>query len=314
MIYIRDILTPSSFRPSIHIGRNLLTLYSKASQNDDDDALVNRHSGSFSSVITPSHLDKMADGEYSYARFCQYMKPMEHEVEFHIPDVSRYGPGDKVRSDPVTVGNFRYKLLVFPFGTPPAPNTPRGNEAVAAFVEADPLPTLDPERWCFMGVKYSITLVNQLDYRESIYKSDVWNFSKKEIDRGWHTFSSSKELLDSSKGWINNDRDKSCVFRAQILCRQCESLATGPNEYDSKRETGYIGLKNHGATCYLNCLLQTLFHIGKFRSLVYDADPHEMVPTGDSSKKSSTSNTGKQPNLLKALQNMFYKYTYRPSD
>ena len=42
--------------------------------------------------------------------------------------------------------------------------------------------------------------------------------------------------------------------------------------YDSKKETGFIGLKNHGATCYLNCLLQTLFHIGKFREVVYNIE------------------------------------------
>ena len=35
--------------------------------------------------------------------------------------------------------------------------------------------------------------------------------------------------------------------------------------YDSKKETGFIGFKNQGATCYMNSLLQTLFHIPYFR-------------------------------------------------
>jgi ubiquitin carboxyl-terminal hydrolase 7 len=39
------------------------------------------------------------------------------------------------------------------------------------------------------------------------------------------------------------------------------------NNYDSKKETGYVGLKNQGATCYLNSLLQSLYFTNAFRKV-----------------------------------------------
>jgi len=40
------------------------------------------------------------------------------------------------------------------------------------------------------------------------------------------------------------------------------------NNYDSKKETGYVGLKNQGATCYLNSLLQSLYFTNAFRKVL----------------------------------------------
>lgn len=38
--------------------------------------------------------------------------------------------------------------------------------------------------------------------------------------------------------------------------------------YDSKKETGFVGLKNQGATCYLNSLLQSLYFTNAFRKVL----------------------------------------------
>ena len=51
---------------------------------------------------------------------------------------------------------------------------------------------------------------------------------------------------------------------------QVEALLRAPDDllaYDSRKETGFAGLKNQGATCYMNSLLQTLFNINQFRKV-----------------------------------------------
>lgn len=62
--------------------------------------------------------------------------------------------------------------------------------------------------------------------------------------------------------------------------------------YDSKKSTGMVGLKNQGATCYMNSLLQTLYHCNKLRSAVY------AMPTEDVDAKDS---------LALALQRVFWR-------
>ncbi|KAF9182032.1 hypothetical protein BGZ51_005004 [Haplosporangium sp. Z 767] len=62
--------------------------------------------------------------------------------------------------------------------------------------------------------------------------------------------------------------------------------------YDSKAMTGYVGLKNQGATCYMNSLLQSLFFTNFFRKAVFD------IPTADDEPSKS---------VALALQRVFYQ-------
>ena len=52
--------------------------------------------------------------------------------------------------------------------------------------------------------------------------------------------------------------------------------------YDSKKETGMVGLKNQGATCYLNSLLQSLYFTNAFRKAVYQ------IPTEEEQSKENS--------------------------
>jgi hypothetical protein len=68
------------------------------------------------------------------------------------------------------------------------------------------------------------------------------------------------ELYNHSRGYLVND---TCIVEAEVaVCKVVDYWS-----YDSKKETGYVGLKNQGATCYMNSLLQTLYHIPYFRKV-----------------------------------------------
>lgn len=53
--------------------------------------------------------------------------------------------------------------------------------------------------------------------------------------------------------------------RYTILC----SFNIHPTPYLSRKETGFAGLRNLGATCYMNAFFQVLFHIKRFRAELF---------------------------------------------
>ena len=59
------------------------------------------------------------------------------------------------------------------------------------------------------------------------------------------------------------------------------------------RKQRFVGLKNQGATCYVNCIVQSLFHLPRFRELVdtADADPRRHPVTHALNASSVSSST-----------------------
>lgn len=57
-------------------------------------------------------------------------------------------------------------------------------------------------------------------------------------------------------------------FMKSVVCLYIKTIANF-GSYNSKKETGMVGLKNQGATCYLNSLLQSLYFTNAFRKVYY---------------------------------------------
>lgn len=85
------------------------------------------------------------------------------------------------------------------------------------------------------------------------------HFSPQANDWGFTAFATQQELYQRGAGFLVDDTLQMCVV---VKVDRPEDL-----HYDSKKSTGYVGLKNQGATCYMNSLLQTLYNINYFRQV-----------------------------------------------
>lgn len=85
------------------------------------------------------------------------------------------------------------------------------------------------------------------------------HFHSKENDWGFSHYMSWQDVFEESKGFVKDD----------AITLQVNVTADAPHgvSWDSKKYTGYVGLKNQGATCYMNSLLQTLFFTNQLRKV-----------------------------------------------
>ena len=65
-------------------------------------------------------------------------------------------------------------------------------------------------------------------------------------------------------------------FPSQLYVKICkdfqeyiQKVIESQNSGDVRSETGYVGIKNQGATCYLNSLMQALYHTAFLREAVF---------------------------------------------
>ncbi|XP_015867926.2 ubiquitin C-terminal hydrolase 12 [Ziziphus jujuba] len=180
------------------------------------------------------------------------------------------------------VGGYKWRILIFPKGN--------NVDYLSMYLDVADSSTL-PYGWSRYA-QFSLAVINQIHNKFSIKKDTQHQFNARESDWGFTSFMPLSDLYDPSRGYLVND---TCVVEAEVAVRKVLDYWS----YDSKKETGYVGLKNQGATCYMNSLLQTLYHIPYFRKAVYH------MPTTENDMPSGS--------IPLALQSLFYKLQYNDS-
>ncbi|CAB4447002.1 unnamed protein product [Rhizophagus irregularis] len=185
-------------------------------------------------------------------------------------------------------GNWKWRILLFPFG-----NSNNNQEAVSIYLDfVDPKGA--PAGW-HSCVQFALVLWNPEDPTQYIYHHAHHRFTAEESDWGFTRFYDLRKLLtpceNRTLALIENDSTNITVF-VRVLKDPTGVLWHNFINYDSKKETGYVGLKTQGATGYMNSLLQSLYCTTYFRKAVYQ------IPTEDDEPIKSVS---------LALQRVFYQ-------
>ncbi|KAH6807531.1 ubiquitin-specific protease 12 [Perilla frutescens var. frutescens] len=205
-------------------------------------------------------------------------EPQASRFTWTIENFSRVNM-KKMYSDVFVVGGYKWRVLIFPKGN--------NVDYLSMYLDVADSATL-PYGWSRYA-QFSLAIVNQMHNKLTVKKDTQHQFNQRESDWGFTSFMPLSELYDPNKGYLMND---TCVVEADVAVRKVIDYWA----YDSKKETGYVGLKNQGATCYMNSLLQTLYHIPYFRKAVYH------MPT--------TENDNPTGSIPLALQSLFYKLQY----
>ncbi|XP_026426182.1 ubiquitin carboxyl-terminal hydrolase 12-like isoform X2 [Papaver somniferum] len=249
-------------------------------------------------LMTPPPLDEDDEMLVPHSEFVEGPQPMEVATAEAVSTVENQPVEDpassrftwtienfsrlntkKHYSDVFTVGAYKWRVLIFPKGN--------NVDHLSMYLDVADSANL-PYGWSRYA-QFSLAIVNQIHNKYTVRKDTQHQFTARESDWGFTSFMPLSELYDPGRGYLVND---TCIVEAEVAVRKITDYWT----YDSRKETGYVGLKNQGATCYMNSLLQTLYHIPYFRKAVYH------MPTTENDLPSGS--------IPLALQSLFYKLQY----
>ncbi|XP_077980640.1 ubiquitin carboxyl-terminal hydrolase 7-like [Glandiceps talaboti] len=203
----------------------------------------------------------------------------EATFQFKIPNFSKLK--ETVLGEACMVRNLPWKIMAMPRQSQ---SSERPIRTLGFFLQCNA--ESDSSSWS-CNAQAELRMLNWKEDGEPFVRRIQHLFYSKENDWGFSHFMSWSDILDPDKGYCKDD----------TIILEVHVVADAPHgvSWDSKKHTGFVGLKNQGATCYMNSLLQTLFFTSKLRKAVY------LMPTEkDDSSKS----------VALALQRVFYELQY----
>ncbi|XP_016915800.1 ubiquitin carboxyl-terminal hydrolase 7 isoform X1 [Apis cerana] len=184
-------------------------------------------------------------------------------------------------SPPCYVRNLPWKIMVMPRSSQTQDRAPQ--KSLGFFLQCN---GESESSWSCYAVA-DLRLLSCKEGQEPFSRKIQHLFYSKENDWGFSHFMTWQDVLDPDKGFIKDD---SITLEVHVMADAPHGVS-----WDSKKHTGFVGLKNQGATCYMNSLLQTLYFTNQLRKAVY-----KMPTESDDSSKS----------VALALQRVFHELQF----
>ncbi|CAG2053440.1 unnamed protein product [Timema podura] len=161
---------------------------------------------------------------------------------------------ESVLSPPCFVRNLPWKIMVMPRTSQTQDR--QTQRSLGFFLQCNG--ESESSSWSCYAVA-ELRLLNHKEDGEPFCRKIQHLFYSKENDWGFSHFMSWQDVLEPDKGYIKDD----------TITLEVHVVADAPHgvSWDSKKHTGFVGLKNQGATCYMNSLLQTLYFTNQLRKL-----------------------------------------------
>ncbi|CAO3672198.1 unnamed protein product [Umbelopsis vinacea] len=221
---------------------------------------------------------------------------LELEVDsfavFHWDIDDWRGLEKRTHSPEFDIGGYKWKVLLFPHGN-------NQTEYTSVYLEFSDQAN-QPQGW-HVCAQFALLISNPNHPTEYAFHNAQHRFTAEEADWGFTRFHEVRRLssVDEQRTHpLVQDNRTTITAIIRVMKDPTGVLWHSFINYDSKKMTGYVGLKNQGATCYMNSLFQSLYCTNYFRKVVYQIPTENDEPT---------------KSVALALQRVFYNLQYQDS-
>ncbi|KAG1146277.1 hypothetical protein G6F37_001340 [Rhizopus arrhizus] len=211
-----------------------------------------------------------------------YKELEQIDLQVHHWEIKDWSTLDQRTHGPIfEVGGHKWRILLFPKGN-------GQHEMMSIYLEVVPEEGLEKD-WSICG-QFAIVISHPTNSKHFFSNRAHHRFCGEEIDWGFTRYYPLKSL----NSFIDDNQMTISIF-IRIVKDETGVLWHNLINYDSRKETGYVGIRNQGATCYMNSLIQSLYFTNIFRKAVYK------IPT----EKEDPNNS-----VALALQRCFYNLQF----
>lgn len=240
---------------------------SSQSAKKEDAVLANDTEAVFKKIldpVLPKGLEIEAQGTHTWK--IEHWRDNEERAKLHSPSFE--------------VGGAPWKILFFPYGN---------NSADCASLYLEHGFTEKPAEDWYACVQFGLVMWNANDPSIWTHNEAQHRYTGDESDWGFTRFVRLREIFQQpwkghTRTMVEGDEVNITAY-VRVIKDPIGVLWHNFQNYDSKKMTGFVGLRNQGATCYLNSLIQSLYFTNAFRKAIYQ------IPTEDGQTVQSSAYT-----------------------